>query len=266
MTAPEKCPGCGEPVKADWTVCEKCLLPRNLVSGHAEATVSIRCRCGSRIGPLDSVCPSCRRPKPRIEIVRSDTEQPTQPKAGGFSAIAGSLVFGLAALVMGYFIFSKQKTAQTQAPERTAPMAVSTATPTPNGEPGGTLPTPPENWTIKGRIYDLMTLRPISGAQLILKDKLSGKTFSVKTDAAGAYTLKLKPVDEGGYAVAVLLQGRAWPFLEEMDPPYQEQARDRRESALELLADSSLVHVPIMLPSGQHELAYDLVLTSSGRN
>jgi hypothetical protein len=266
MAAPEKCPGCGEQVKADWTVCEKCLLPRNLVSGNAEATVSIRCQCGSRISPLDSICPSCRRPKPRIEIDRSYAAQPAQFKGGGFSPIAGSLVFGLAALAAGYFMFLKQKAFRPQDLEKATALAISTRTAATGGALEGTLPTPQDGWMIKGRIYDLMTLKPVAGAQLTLKNELSGKTFSTRTDTGGAYSLRVFPVSESGYAVAMLIHGRDWPFLEDMDPPYKEQSLELRESALGLLSSPSLVHVPIMLPSGQHELSYDLVLTSSGRN
>jgi hypothetical protein len=236
-----------------------------MVSGNAEASVAIRCQCGGRIGPLDSVCPSCRRPKPRIDVGRADTDRRALARGGGFRAIAKSLFFGAAAMVAGYGIFSLQRTALR---EKEAPVQTEAASPEASpgaapSDPAVSAPLPPQEWSVRGKIYDLMTLKALSGARITLKDKLSGRSFSCTTDASGEYSVKVPPLSEGGYALSVSVKNRPWAFLEEMEPPYREQDRDRRESALDLLASPSLVHVPIMLTSGQGSQDYDLVVAAS---
>lgn len=258
---------------ADWTVCGKCLLPRNIATGMTEASVSIRCQCGGRIGPLDSVCPSCRKPKPRIDVGRSDDQGPARPKSAGTSAVLGSLLMGAAAIAAGYLIFSTQLASRPSEPAAQAVAGASTATASalPGSAPADpqatteALPLAPQEWLVRGKVYDLLTLSPVARCKLVLTDKVSGKRFAARTGTDGRYSVKLPPLSEGGYSVTLLLGNRAWPFLEEMDPPYRQQDRNRRESSLELLTSPSLVHVPIMLPGGQAELDYDLVVSAPPR-
>ncbi|MBI4679507.1 MAG: hypothetical protein HY748_18190 [Elusimicrobia bacterium] len=237
MASPEKCPGCGSPVKPDWTVCGHCLLPRHILS-----------------------------------ISPASQDKPAGPKPSSPFAVAGALRFGLAVLVLGAFIYSRQKTALQLAPPRPPAVAAPAAnSPDAAGDASTTAGdvsvqrSPAKEWTIKGQVYDLSTLKPVADAQLALTDKLSGLRFTAKTDPAGVYSVKVPSMSEGGYEVAVLIKRRPRPFLEEMDPPYKTQNPERRRDALELLDSPSLAHVAIMLTGSDSELLYDLVVAQQTR-
>lgn len=121
----------------------------------------------------------------------------------------------------------------------------------PNAEPG-------EGWAISGLAYGLLDLQPAAGALVTFTDKNSGKVFKAATNVKGRYALMLPAIDEGGYAVAVRHKWYRENFLDEMDPPYNHQSLARREEAAQMMQETAVLHVPVLL--GKEESALDLNL------
>ncbi|MBI5211069.1 MAG: zinc ribbon domain-containing protein [Elusimicrobia bacterium] len=261
---PEKCPGCGATVEPGWTVCEKCLLPKNILAGENEVTVVVKCpHCGGRIGPNDALCPACRKPRPHIEISPESRDTPP-PKQSSSSNPMVLLAMGLGALVFGGVLYN-MKTGKPEAPAPAEvvapPVSTAAAAAALAAATTAQTPAPPDEWAIKGQAYELMSLKAVGGLELTFTDRLSGKKHAAVTDAAGSYSVKVPILSEGGYQVSIKDKGLERSFFEEMDPPYKSQDKGRRKSALELMGGSEVLHVPIMLPRPQTDLSYDVVLT-----
>jgi hypothetical protein len=114
-------------------------------------------------------------------------------------------------------------------------------------------------WKVSGKVYDLVTLAPVSGARVTFRDRRDGKALTALADARGRYRASLPKISEGGYDVAVESRGYAG-FLEEMSPPYKAQDRSRRLEALAEARRSELLHVPLLPEEHDDQVPYDLVL------
>lgn len=138
--------------------------------------------------------------------------------------------------------------------------AVYTTLPPPNLKKPAKLYGDPEVWSVRGDVYDLLSLKPVSGARVVFTSRTDGKSRSVKTDAKGRYRLKLPKLKEGGYNASVSHAAYRPIFLEEMDPPYRTQKAARREDAAQTAVTSQVLHVPFLPEYEQDEVEYGVVL------
>ena len=92
-------------------------------------------------------------------------------------------------------------------------------------------PTEHSGWIFEGSVFDLETLRPLAGAELVFSSKNLGRAFRTKTDGKGRYGLRV-PFLKGSavYTVRILRKGYARSYLDPqnqgvMDRPLNERRR-----------------------------------------
>lgn len=129
---------------------------------------------------------------------------------------------------------------QTPRPDwkRTAPVA---PTPTPTaalpdpdeGEPEPAMAV--EKWTFEGRIYDMLTLRPVFAAEVRLQPK-EGKPLAVQTDENGRYRIQVPALDGGSYQLAIVHPDYDKKrYFDEISPPYKELELQDRKALVRLV-------------------------------
>ncbi len=116
-------------------------------------------------------------------------------------------------------------------------------------------------WRIYGRIYDLITLEPIIGANLSFRGKSSGKNFKARTDEQGFYTSKVAKIEEKGYAISVSHPKYGTHFSEDLAPSYATKSLERRKEAREVLRSLTQLHVPILPPREDDDYELDIVMS-----
>lgn len=151
-----------------------------------------------------------------------------------------------------------------------SPSAAAPSSPSSAQEPSYTSAPPPSlykskeaptKWKISGRVYDLITLKPVAGASVSFTEPETGKRREVKTGKDGRYSVALPSLKEGGYAPELSHPAYRPGFLEEGEVPYREQGESRRIEAAQLLRENVIMHVPLSPPEGESALTYDAVLT-----
>jgi hypothetical protein len=118
---------------------------------------------------------------------------------------------------------------------------------------------------VRGRVYDLISLKPVIGAQVNFISHSSGETIKSHTDAAGRYSLRLPRNIAGGYDVEIRHKDYRHDYLEENEPPYRVQSLGRRQEAASLLLESAVLHVPFLPSESEDEAQYDLILLPRGQ-
>jgi len=68
-------------------------------------------------------------------------------------------------------------------------------------------------WKLRGKVYDLGTLRPVAGARLTLTDNDTNFRAVVQTDGEGRYRTILPPLPGRGYVVTISKAGYANSYL-----------------------------------------------------
>ena len=105
-----------------------------------------------------------------------------------------------------------------------------------------------DDWPVRGRVYDLYSLKPVAKAQIVFTAQASGESVRAHTDSEGRYALRLPRLAEGGYDISVRHRGYQDDYLEENEPPYRTQDLERRQEAAALLMQSAVLHVPFRPP------------------
>lgn len=251
-------------------------------------------RCPSCDEPIDvnaSQCPVCLRERSAREITRMIRAAKPAAKFAAFitSRSLWNTIFGLATIGMAVFAHQKgwiskgrvRRLINQEVPQRIvekpAPlgiparrnMEVMAAAPlkaaaSANGAAERRQEAAvkkPALWRIHGKVYDLVSLKPIPGARIVFLDKFTDEKYRTRSNKRGHYTVKLPPLAEGGYAVSVKHRRYGAKYLEEMRPAYHQMSRRRRQDELAALADLTILHMPILLPEGQSDLQHNLILT-----
>lgn len=126
-------------------------------------------------------------------------------------------------------------------------------------EAAGTAARAPREWRLRGAVYDLVTLKPVAGARLVLTDNETNFRAETVTNAKGQYRTILPPLREHGYLVAISKPGYAKSYA----GPESAGARDldagsRKELARQL---GRAVEEPASLePGGEEPLVTDFFL------
>lgn len=146
------------------------------------------------------------------------------------------------------------------APQNKAAVAAVAAATLPSEPASPAPPARPTSWTVTGKVYELMSLKPAAGVQVVFVESSSDKRFPVSTGVDGRYRLELPFLESSGYKVVVRGRGYRPGYLDEMEPPYFEQALERRQDARELFFNSNVLHVPLTPPEGGGTVEQNLVL------
>ena len=271
-------------------------LPTTVLSGILFETMNATCPgCRTELGPNDTSCPICLRPRSRHEMMaalnvnrRADEarrKRPLHVALAVFLCAAGAFAFKQARrLGLG----TRATPPPTAAP---APAAVSIQPPAPAAappEPENPQPTQPpkppveaeqpltappmdmapapddepsagRDWSLDGTVFDLLSLRPAANAKLSFENRASGEVFTAKTDARGRYKISLPRLADGGYWVSVNAKGYDGQYLEQSSPPFASRTRAGREEAAYEATQSQILHVPVFLDK-EVSLEYDLAL------
>lgn len=68
---------------------------------------------------------------------------------------------------------------------------------------------PPREWRFRGKVYDLVTLKPIAGARLTLVDNDTNTRAETQSSSDGRYRTVLPPLPSRGYQVSIKKAGYA---------------------------------------------------------
>ena len=255
--------------------------------------------CHSEIDPSSTSCPVCMRPRSRREIIQSIIAIRQAP-ARRKRAVARVAVLGIVLAAAGFFGWRARaglldRALQAKAsitawmgkshdvlglsgsdapPPAAGPQSPAQPVPDPAAAPdAGRLPPPTpaaagtpaavparNDWSVRGLVYDLFTLKPVAGARVTFTSRESGQVIVARSDAAGRYGLRLPRVSSGGYDVAVRQKRYQQTYLEENEPPYRSMSGERRQEAASQLLQSAVLHVPFLPAPEEETVEHDLVL------
>jgi len=107
-------------------------------------------------------------------------------------------------------------------------------------------PTEHSGWIFEGSVFDLETLRPLAGAELVFSSKSPGRTFRTKTDQKGRYGLRVPFLkDHAVYAVRILRKGYARSYLDPQTQGVTDMPLDERRRLSRTLDGSLLGPYPL---------------------
>lgn len=233
MSAPAKCPGCGTKLQPDWEACPNCPMAF-----------------------LDA--------PPQKTILQSDTFRNYVPPL---------VIFG----GLSYFIwaFGQYMWRAGETGTRTMTTVTKTTAAPPAAKSAGAAPLLPiwkeaENveevegtgiisimpdrpskakavveWKMRGVIYDLITLKPVPGVNMIFADIKTNSRARIQTDARGRYRAILPPLAGRGYFVTLAKSGYAKTYLNPGTEGVSEMPLERRKELVGEL--SSLILSPASL-------------------
>jgi len=83
----------------------------------------------------------------------------------------------------------------------------------PETRPSGSA-APAAEWRLRGVVYDLVTLRPLSGASVVFVDEQSNRRVPTRTDSTGRYRTVVPPLADRGYSVSISKDGYSSTYLD----------------------------------------------------
>ena len=114
-------------------------------------------------------------------------------------------------------------------------------------------------WKVTGEVYDLISLKPASGARIRFSAK-SGERVEVKTDSRGRYTAHLKK-EAAAYTLTIRHSGHDGSYVEEETGlPFKAKSRNRRLDDLQTFRQSLLIHAPLSPPPSVDAVKHSLIL------
>jgi hypothetical protein len=159
---------------------------------------------------------------------------------------------------------------------RAAPPPAASAAPKPPARPAHVedLPFPPfdptTQWAFYGRIYDVITLKPVAGAQLSVTvvgqdGRLPyGGAFAMPSDEDGRFMAVLRRLPEGStYELRAQRAGYASPALYESDIPYATLPLPERRSIVRNAQDGDMTLPPLTDITGEGSMRRDVFLAPS---
>lgn len=116
-------------------------------------------------------------------------------------------------------------------------------------------------WGLKGRVYNLLTLKPAPMTSLVVRNANGGMAAAINTDEDGRYAVVLTRLAQGGYEIAA--SGGGWypAAFYESDIPYaQLSASERQEMADNAAASGESHPTPLSDITGEPFLRRDIFL------
>lgn len=119
-------------------------------------------------------------------------------------------------------------------------------------------------WAVSGKVYDLISLKPIAGARITFMDVATRRVFSAESQATGNYSVDLPKTAASGYAVTVKHRKYGTVYTEEGYTPYYSQSLERRREARDMLRSMKIMHVPILPPREEANFDHNIVMARLG--
>ncbi|MFH2202112.1 MAG: carboxypeptidase-like regulatory domain-containing protein [Elusimicrobiota bacterium] len=220
--------------------------------------------CHTNLEAFETTCPVCMRERTREEMftAQSDEAESTSAvKKRGFGFLW--LLVGFGVVGYGYHMHTQKKLMEDRAAaQEKAAVSKGAEKAVPHTAAAGAAPEEKiTKWTIGGEVYDLLSLKPVKGAQLVFTDKAKGSRYKTKTDAKGRYTIKLPKLKDDGYELVVKHRRYRGVYLEEeTSRPLKRQDRESRLETYDAFSRTAILHVPLLPPEDQHTVRHDLVL------
>lgn len=242
--------------------------------------------CGTEMDARAEACPVCLRKRTRQEMfagLRGDKPARSPRGAGG----AGRALFygALGAAAIGYVVYkgpnivtSSAQVAQrgrttavlppldpqpppAEAAARADPSLPPDAHAAPAASAGAPKPAGKSTrWTLRGQVFDLLSLKPVAGAALTFTDTFSGAAYRAQSDAQGAYVVDVPKGSGAAYQVAVRRRGYKADYLEDSEPTFLTRAPAARREAAREMERSAVLHVPLSPPPEADEAAFNFAL------
>ncbi len=112
------------------------------------------------------------------------------------------------------------------------------------------------DWRVGGRVYDLATLEPVSGAEVSFQ-RPDIAPVSVVTDQDGRYEADI-PKGEGWTVRLASSEHRPGQVLD-VEPPYSQRDADERRAALDNLSDGDLSPAPVSWKRSRSKVRLDII-------
>lgn len=275
------CPGCHSPLPPEATGCQICMRTRTrqeIMRGYAKmreqkarkqrlpyqilAAVlilgvggklfmvygdKVTAAAGSALGKVGRWADDMRNPA----NYASTTAAPAPAAAPAAPAAPGAPVAPEAALSSQLFGSDSQpKQGSAAAPAPSAPSA----------KPAGPKPLAKDSWRVSGTVYDLVTLKPVQGADItfLLDEKEPQK---VTTDDAGSYEIDLAKGD--GWTVSLEAHDRRPGQILDIDPSYRVRDADERRAAFDHISDGDLSPATVGWKRSSSKVRLDLIAVPS---
>ena len=114
-------------------------------------------------------------------------------------------------------------------------------------------------WAVYGRVYDLITLKPVAGAEINFRGNGAGMG-SAQTDADGRYVVTLPRLSQGGYELHASHPAYAPSALYEGDIPYAHLSLQERRGIVSNAQDGDMTLPTLNDVSGEASLRRDVFL------
>jgi hypothetical protein len=101
------------------------------------------------------------------------------------------------------------------------------------------------DWEVRGEVYDLLTLEPVAGAEIVFREDPTAAGKRVETDASGKFTALVPAATAKGLVVSFSHPDYDDVFLEETRAPYKRWSLDRRQDAYAEAQTAEVLHVPL---------------------
>jgi hypothetical protein len=156
------------------------------------------------------------------------------------------------------------------APSAPAPVAAAAASPekAAPAAPVADLPIPSINsayeWVLYGRVYDLITLRPVTDARLTIGGSSYGSMggFAV-SDSEGRFMARLARSQQVSYEIHAARDGYVSPALYESDIPYASLSLKDRRAIVTSAQDGDITLPPLTDVTGEDSMRRDVFLAPS---
>lgn len=265
-----QCPGCGTDLEPAATSCPTCLRPRSrqeIFSGYSQARDEESERKGKPLRILRNILALGLLAAGGVVLVKREWSTPSHlmKAVDSIAQTTGRYRQGSAEANPDPTPVPSPPALPAAAPEST-PATKSSASGTPTKQDAAQeKPREPEEtpqWTVSGKVFWFLNLKPVGHATLIFKDKNSGNSVRSLSAPNGDYKADLPPLEEGGYEVTVYVKSKSRLFIEDtVGPSVRQYSQERRkEEADDHLRQGGVLHVPLLLPAGVMNLRYDVAL------
>ena len=109
----------------------------------------------------------------------------------------------------------------------------------------------PQEWRLRGTVYDLVTLRPVAGVQVTLKDSETARAVDTLTDAGGRYRFNVPPLPGRGYSVVFTSAKYSPSYVNPDDESVRERSPEERKQLASQLAHEMDPPYPVQGLAGE---------------
>lgn len=227
MKTPAKCPGCGTKLEPEAEICPNCPMSFNGQDDEGPNPLKHESKYWAFVMPLAFFAIlGLAVWKLGTGLLGIGLDQ-TQAERGSFSAGGGAPVTqeavakNIQASAQALVGEGAAPAVSTRAPDAAfaspaaAAAAVADAETQGHGvvsivkETGASQARTAREWRLRGAVYDLVTLKPVAGAKLILLDNEANTRAETVTNAQGRYKTVVPALNKNGYLVSIAKAGYA---------------------------------------------------------